>query len=72
MWWKLKEDNPKIKSKETVLGKVRPAKTVQEWWEQSSTTILRVGHEVLSITAQQGGDPQEIMGQGGGMIRCRR
>ena len=36
---------------ETVLEKVRPMDSVQEWWEQRSTTILRVGHEVLSFTA---------------------
>ena len=30
---------------------VRPVDSVQEWLEQRSMTILRVGHEVLAITA---------------------
>ena len=30
---------------------VRPVESVQEWWEGRSRTILRVGQEVLSITA---------------------
>ena len=42
---------PKIKFRETVLEKVRPVESVQEWWEERSTTILRVGEGVLSITA---------------------
>ena len=29
-----------------MLGKVRPANSVQEWWEERSTTMLRVGQEV--------------------------
>ena len=33
------------------MEKIRPVDSLQEWWEQKSTTILRVGHEVLSITA---------------------
>ena len=51
-WWILKEDQcPKIKFRETVFEKVRPVESVQEWWEERSTTISRVGQEVLSITA---------------------
>ena len=34
-----------------MLEKVSPADSVQEWWEERSTTMLRVGQEVLSITA---------------------
>ena len=33
-----------------MLDKVRPVDTVQEWWEETSTTILRVGQEVLGMT----------------------
>ena len=33
-----------------MLENVRSVDSVQEWWEQRRTTILRVGHEVLSIT----------------------
>ena len=51
MWWRLKEENPKIKFRATVLANVRPVESVQEWWEERSTTILTVGQEVLSITA---------------------
>ena len=58
------EENTKIKLRDTVLEKVRPVESVQEWWEERSKTILRV--------SQMGGDPQEIMRPGGGMIRCRR
>ena len=36
---------------ETVLEKVRPVDIVREWWEERSTTVLRLGQEVLSITA---------------------
>ena len=36
---------------ETVLEKVRPVDSVQEWWEERSTTGLRLGQDVLSITA---------------------
>ena len=39
-WWRLKEDQ----FREKVLDKVRPVESVQEWWEEASTTILRVGH----------------------------
>ena len=34
-----------------MLGKVRPVESVQEWWEERSTTIFREGQGVLSITA---------------------
>ena len=34
-----------------MLEKVRPVESVQEWWEERSTRILRVGQDVLSITA---------------------
>ena len=40
--WRLKEENLKIKFRETVLEKVRPVESVQEWWEERSTTIVRV------------------------------
>ena len=36
---------------ETVLEKVRPVDSVQEWWQESSTTVLRLGQEALNITA---------------------
>ena len=49
-WWRLKEDDPKVKFREKVLDKVRPVESVQEWWEETSTTILRVGQEVLGMT----------------------
>ena len=32
-----------------MLGKVRPAKSVHEWWEERSTTMLRVGQEVEAV-----------------------
>ena len=31
---RLKEENPKITFRETVLEKVRPVESVQEWWEE--------------------------------------
>ena len=34
-----------------MLEKERPVESVQEWWEERSTTMLRVGQEVLSIRA---------------------
>ena len=34
-----------------MLNKVRPIERVHEWWEEMSTKMLRVGQEVLSITA---------------------
>ena len=40
--WRLKEENLKIKFREEVLDNVRPVESVQEWWEETSTTILRV------------------------------
>ena len=50
-WWRLKGENPKIKFRETVLEKVRPVESVQEWREERSTMIFRVRQEVLRITA---------------------
>ena len=49
-WWRLKEDNIKVQFRETVLDNVRPVENVQEWWEETSTTILRVAQEVLGMT----------------------
>ena len=34
-----------------MLEKVRPVESAQEWWDERSTMILRVGQGVLSITA---------------------
>ena len=34
-----------------MLEKVKQVESVQEWWEETSMTILRVGQDVLSITA---------------------
>ena len=45
-----KEDNIKVQCREKVLDKVRPVESVQEWWEETSSTILRVGHDVLGMT----------------------
>ena len=39
-WGRLKEDNLKVQFREKVLDKVRPVESVQEWWEETSTTIL--------------------------------
>ena len=49
-WWRLREDNLKVQFREKVLDKVRPVECVQEWWEETSTRILRVGQEVLGMT----------------------
>ena len=49
-WWRLREDNLKVQLGEKVLDKVRPVECVQEWWEETSTRILRVGQEVLGMT----------------------
>ena len=49
-WWRLREDNLKVQFREKVLDKVRPVESVQEWWEETSTRILRVGQEVLGMT----------------------
>ena len=32
------------------MDKVRPVESVQEWWEETNTRILRVGQEVLGMT----------------------
>ena len=32
-----------------MLDKVRPVDCIQEWWGETSTTILRVGQEVLGM-----------------------
>ena len=53
-WWRLKEDNHKVECREKVLDKVRPVDCVQEWWEETSTTILRVVQEVLGMTTGGG------------------
>ena len=44
-WWRLREDNLEVQFREKVLDKVRPVESVHEWWEETSTTILRVGQE---------------------------
>ena len=49
-WWRLEEDNLKVQFREKVLDTVRPVESVKEWWEETSTTILRVGLEVLGMT----------------------
>ena len=49
-WWRLREDNLKVQFREKVLDKVRPVESVQEWWEETSTTILIVGQDVLGMT----------------------
>ena len=49
-WWRLKEDNIKVQSRKKVLDKVRPVESVQEWWEETSTTTLIVGQKVLGMT----------------------
>ena len=36
-----------------MLEKVRPVESVQEWWEETSTRILRVGQEVLGMTTER-------------------
>ena len=41
-WWRLREDNLKVQFREKVLDKVRPVESVQEWWEETSTMIMRV------------------------------
>ena len=33
-----------------MLDKVRPVDSVQEWWEETSTNILRLGQEVMGMT----------------------
>ena len=48
-WWRLKEDDLKVQFRE-VLVKVRPVYCVREWWEETSTTILRVEQDVLGMT----------------------
>ena len=47
--WRLREDNLKVQFREKVLDNVRPVECVQEWWEETSTRILRVG-QVLGMT----------------------
>ena len=49
-WWRLKEDDLKVQFRKKVLDKVRPVESVHEWCEETSTTILRVGQEVLGMT----------------------
>ena len=49
-WWRLREDNLKVQFREKVFDKVRPVESVQEWWKEMSTRILRVGQEVLGMT----------------------
>ena len=36
-----------------MLEKVRLVESVQEWWEETSTRILRVGQDVLGMTTEQ-------------------
>ena len=69
-WWRLKEDDLKVQFREKVLDKVQPVESVQEWWEETSTTILRVRQEVLGMTTgrRPPGDKETCVG----MIRCRR
>ena len=52
-WWRLREDNLKVQFRENVLDNVRPVESVYEWWEETSTVILRVGQEVLGMTPGQ-------------------
>ena len=39
----------KVQFRENALDKVRPGESVQEWWEETSTAILRVGQDVLGM-----------------------
>ena len=48
-WCRLKKDNRRVQFRVKVLDKVRPVENVQEWREETSTTILRVGEEVLGM-----------------------
>ena len=52
-WWRLSEDNLKVQFREKMLDKVRPVECVHEWWEETSTRILRVGQEVLGMTTRR-------------------
>ena len=49
-WWRVKKDNVKGQFREKLLDKVRPLESVQECWEETSKSILRVGQEVLGMT----------------------
>ena len=40
-WWRLKEDNLNIQFREKVLSERRLLESVQEWWEENSTVIVR-------------------------------
>ena len=42
-WWILKEDNPKVKFRETVLEKERPVESVHEWLEEYDDFESRTG-----------------------------
>ena len=42
-WWILKEDNPKVNFRETVLEKERPMESVQEWLEEYDDFESRTG-----------------------------
>ena len=53
-WWKLEEEEVKVKFKEKVMIEVRPKEDANEWWEETSQVIRKVAEEVLGKTSGKG------------------
>ncbi|XP_049957891.1 uncharacterized protein LOC126474461 [Schistocerca serialis cubense] len=53
-WWRLKDKNLREEFREKVLGKVKSAESVQEWWKINSDVIRKTGEEVLGLTSGRG------------------
>ena len=49
-WWRLAAGDLKAQFREKVLEAVMPVEGVQDWWEDRSKVILRVGQEVLGMS----------------------
>ncbi|KAK3884449.1 hypothetical protein Pcinc_011284 [Petrolisthes cinctipes] len=57
-WWELKNERLKQQFKERVLNEITPKENANEWWEENSNIIRRVGEELLGKTSGRGA-PQD-------------
>ena len=53
-WWKLREEESKTRFKEEVMREITPKESVNEWWKDNSSMIVRIGEEVLGKTSGKG------------------
>ncbi|XP_047106357.1 uncharacterized protein LOC124775571 [Schistocerca piceifrons] len=53
-WWTLKDKKLREEFSQKVLGKVKLAESVQEWWKINSAVIRKTGEEVFGLTSGRG------------------